>query len=208
MFLGVINVSSKFSRSEMLFKEEGTFTVGIVPKQNEGDAKISLSETIDFANPTVGLSADGVNEMTNISVNWLPDGLDKSDGSHNGEHYIAYTFYLKNTGDVKCNVDEKFVVESSVKGADDAIRVRLYKNGKVTDYAKMGANGLPEEGTTPFETEKVVFTTKNEVLDAEDTIKYTLVIWLEGDDPECLDNIKGGNVRMSMTFSAEAFQDV
>lgn len=201
-----VTLLAVFYGAATLFQEEGSFTVGIMPKSKDEEAQISLFETADFNLPTTMLAADGIDEMTNISVNWLPDDLDMIDGSHNGDHYIAYTFYLKNTGNVKCNVEETFEVESSVKGADDAIRVRLYKNGEMTTYAKLGVNGQPEDGTTPFAEDGLVFSSTNESLEQEDTIKYTLVIWLEGDDPECLDNIRGGSVKMSMTFSAEAVQ--
>ena len=30
--------------------------------------------------------------------------------------------------------------------------------------------------------------------------KYTVVIWLEGWDPECVDDIMGGEVKLSMNF--------
>lgn len=198
-----------FYGAAMLFKEEGMFTVGILPNVDpeDGEVAISLSETADFENPVTMLGADGIDEMTNISVKWLPDDLDAVDGSHNGQHYIAYTFYLKNTGEDACHVTERFELESAVKNADDAIRVRLYKNGEMTTFAKMGANGQPEQDTVPFVDDALIFTNTNEDMQPEDTIKYTLVIWLEGDDPECLDNIRGGRVKMSMTFSAEPVRD-
>ena len=31
--------------------------------------------------------------------------------------------------------------------------------------------------------------------------KYTVVIWLEGNDPECLDNILGGEFKIDMSMS-------
>ena len=74
----------------------------------------------------------------------------------------------------------------------------------MTTYARMAADGQPEEGTEPFLSDLVVFEGINEKLEVDETIKYTLVIWLEGDDPECLDNIRGGNVKMSMTFAADS----
>jgi hypothetical protein len=202
----LIALLTAFYGAAMLFKEEGVLTVGVVPKLDEKEAMISLSETADFATPTTILAADGIDAMTNISVHWLPDDLDAYDGSHNGDHYIAYTFYMKNAGEKTCNVREIFSVESSVKGADEAIRVRLYKNGEQTTYAKMGVNGQPEADTQPFLNETTVFNNVNEKLKRDTTIKYTLVIWLEGDDPECLDNIRGGNVKMSMTFETESAQ--
>jgi len=202
----LIAMLTAFYGAALLFQEEGVFTVGVLPKKGEDDVAISLSETADFADPVTMLGADGIDQMTNISVNWLPDDLDEIDGSHNGDHYIAYTFYLKNTGNIECNVTESFELESSVKGADEAIRVRLYKNGEITTYAKMGVNGEPETDTVPFESDTLVFSGVNEKLETDQTIKYTLVIWLEGDDPECLDNIRGGKVKMSMTFAAESAQ--
>ena len=32
--------------------------------------------------------------------------------------------------------------------------------------------------------------------------KYTIVIWMEGEDPECVDAIVGGSVQFSMTIDA------
>ena len=32
--------------------------------------------------------------------------------------------------------------------------------------------------------------------------KYTIVIWMEGEDPECVDSIVGGSVQFSMTIDA------
>lgn len=203
----LVAVMTVFGGAAILFKQESELTIGILPKSKEGDVAISLSETVDFANPTIALGAEGVENMSNISVDWLPDDLHEIDGVHNGEHYIAYTFYVKNTGDLPCQLTESFLIESAVKGADSAIRIRVYKNGECSTYARLGANGEPEEGTVPFESDEVAYTAVRERLETEEIVKYTLVIWLEGDDPECLDNIKGGNVRMSMTFSAEPLPD-
>ena len=192
-----------FLMAAMLFAETGSFTVKFIPGEDDGDVAISLSETPDFSDPTVMLDADGSVNMTNISGDWLPAGLDGVDGSHNGENYIAYTFYAKNTGDDACVLKEEFKIESSVKGADEAIRIRVYKNGKAETYAKISAEGTPEYGTTPFASETVAYSDTTESFAKGQTNKYTLVIWLEGDDPECLDNIKGGNVKMSMNFTVE-----
>ena len=190
-----------------LVEAQSMFTISLIPaddESGEGVGLISLSETADFDTPKAVLDAGGLEGMTNISVNWLPPGLDAVDGSHNGEHYIAYTFYVKNAGETTFTLCETINLDSAVLGADEAIRVRVYRNGRSTDYAKIGVDGLPEYGTTPFESEDVVVEEKYENFSPGKIQKYTLVIWLEGDDPECLDNIKGGNVKMSMTFTAEA----
>ena len=36
-----------------------------------------------------------------------------------------------------------------------------------------------------------------------DIDKYTIVLWIEGSDPECNDNILGGEIKISMNFVSE-----
>lgn len=199
----IVGAMLVFVSAGAMFEEASMFTVSLLPatdKDDLGGLEISLSETADFAEPTIVLSAEGVESMTNISYTWLPTGLDDTDGAHNGENYMAYTFYVKNVGEGPGTLREIINVDSSLLGADEAIRVRVYRDGRATTYAKMAADGLPETGTTPFESDDVVFSNDIPDVKAGQILKYTLVIWLEGDDPECLDNIKGGNVKMSMTF--------
>jgi hypothetical protein len=193
-----------YGASAIVFKN-GQYAVSIVSEDNDTRA-IALSETVDFTNPTTTLNCTGISEMTNISEASLPLNLDDTDGSHNGKHYIAYTFYVKNVGTKTINLVEKMSIDSALLGADAAIRVRVYKNGQATTYAKMGADGMPEYGTTPFKGVDV-FSTKTEAMASNDIVKYTIVIWLEGNDPECLDNVRGGAVRLSMSFTIEERPD-
>ena len=190
-----------FTVAGTLVQEAKTFTISLLPGAEDGHAQISLCETADFANPTTALDAGGFPQMNNISQHWLPDDLDAYEGSHNGENYLAYSFYVKNTGDGAGTLTERISLEAGVLGAEAAVRVRLYRNGEPTTYALMGADGNPEEGTEPFGEDGVIVSYDTENFQPGAVIKYTLVIWLEGDDPECLDNIKGGQVRMSMNFS-------
>ena len=48
-----------------------------------------------------------------------------------------------------------------------------------------------------------IFSIVEDDVDPEEIIKYTVVVWVDGDDPECLDNVKGGDVKMSLTFSVD-----
>jgi hypothetical protein len=79
----------------------------------------------------------------------------------------------------------------------------LYRNGNYTTYAKRAANGEPEYNTTPFAENRKVFSIVEEDVEPEEIIKYTVVVWVDGDDPECLDKVKGGDVKMSLTFSVD-----
>ena len=43
-------------------------------------------------------------------------------------------------------------------------------------------------------------TTRTENFEVDQIDKYTIVIWVEGNDPECIDDIRNGHVRMRMLF--------
>lgn len=201
-----------FTIAGSLVESQSMFTISFMQESapsgggdlsDVGNISVSLSETYDFAVPTVALDAGGMENMTNISERWIPEDVDSSyEGSHNGDGYIAYTFYIKNTGDTTCTLKETIHLDSSLLDAEAAIRVRVYRNGEEKTYAKSRPDGTPEYGTIPFVDDETICNYELDEFAPEQIKKYTLVIWLEGDDPECLDNIKGGNVKMSMTFTA------
>ena len=178
----------------------GNFTVRIV--ENSDKYILSLCEKGEFNKPTTLLNADVLDEMDNISERSIPEDVDLYDGPHNGENYIAYTFYVKNVGSKTINYSCAIEILSVTKNTDEAIRVRVYKNGVAVTYAKLQNDQLtPEPGTTPFYSNTMVMNQVNEEFESGDVDKYTIVIWLEGNDPECVDAIKGGHVRMVMNFN-------
>ena len=63
---------------------------------------------------------------------------------------------------------------------DEAIRIRVYKNGEEVTYAKMSRNGTPEPETVPFESDSLVVREHVVNFSPGDLDKYTIVIWLEG----------------------------
>ena len=79
------------------YDKYGSFTVK-VNKYDMMRQGLTLSETPEFEKAVAVLNADIVYDMTNISGEDLPKNIDMVNGSHNGESYIAYTFYLINSG--------------------------------------------------------------------------------------------------------------
>ena len=166
----------------------------------------TLSETEDFADKTVSLSAKQALDVTNITYNWLPTDLDTSkDGEHNGENYVAYTFYLRNDGEEAIDYDAVLDVTGVAKSADEAVRVMVYKNGEPSIYAKgkYDDREQPETDATKFESDTVVMSAKSTDFKVGDIDKYTVVIWIEGNDTECIDDIRDGYVRMRMLFKLD-----
>ncbi len=165
---------------------------------------IVLSEDPEFKTMGVSLSAKQADDVTNITYSWLPVDLDTSEnGEHNGDNYVAYTFYCKNNGQETLDYDALLEITGAAKSADEAVRVMVYKNGEPSIYGKGKYNdrNTAETDCTKFNTDTEVMTTATEDFKVDDVDKYTVVIWIEGNDPECIDDIRNGHIRMRMLFS-------
>ena len=192
LLLGVFYALSSF------VNRAGHFTVWI---DEDNKDLITLSDTADFAQCATMLEADVIEQMDNITKSWMPSDLAEIDGCHNGDNYIAYTFYLKNAGENEIDYRSQIDIQAVTKEADHAVRVMVIKNGEETVYAKAqkGSNE-PEPDTVAFLSETKVLENVTESFEPGAVDKYTVVIWLEGNDPECIDDIRGGVVKMSMNF--------
>ena len=168
---------------------------------------VAIADNGDFNNATARLAADAVDNGTNIAAEDLPDNLDDIDGSHNGKNYVAYTFYIRNAGKTDLGYSAKLKVVSASKGVEKAARVRVYRNGEPTTYAAAAADGNPEPNTEPFASKDVVTTISHTNFRVGDVDKYTVVIWLDGDDPECVDKIIGGAVEFGFDFDSSETDD-
>ena len=149
------------------------------------------------------LLAGSVEYFDNISGKWLPNNLDQIDGSHNGENYVAYTFYIENRGDMASDYWGEVIIDDVIKNVDKAVRVRIYRNGEYTTYAKIGGNGRAERDTVPFTNDTLITTLHVEDFKPGDIDKYTVVMWMEGTDPDCNDNLLGGEIKVHMEFNSE-----
>jgi len=149
------------------------------------------------------LYAPAPESFDNISYRWLPDDLHEYEGSHNGKNYLAYSFYIENTGDRITDYWSEIEVSDVIKNVDEAVRVRVYKNEQYVTYAKPKANGAPERNTVAFESSDIVAVDHVENFSPGDKIKYTIVLWIEGSDLECTDNILGGEFKIQMNFNSE-----
>ena len=175
----------------------GSFTVK-VNKYDMVHQGLTLSETPDYDRSNAVLNANIVYDMTNISGEDIPPNVDKI----NGSHYIAYTFYLINSGDDTVSYTGEMNIENVTKGVDEAVRIAVYKNGEKTVYGKTKSSGMGKESDcdSEFLSSSVVMRTSGDKFKAKDKDKYTVVIWLEGNDPDCVDAIIGGTLKLSMSF--------
>lgn len=184
-----------------LYSKYGSFTVTVNKFDNVKYA-LTLSETPDFSDPIARLNCKASEEITNIDGSELPADLDMINGEHNGDNYVAYTFYCKNAGEETVTYEYQLYIANMTLDIEKAVRVRLYVDGEPNDYARTRSDGMgAEPGTTEFVSESVIARNQIKNFDPGAVTKYTVVIWLEGNDPECLDNILGGEFKIDMSMS-------
>ena len=163
---------------------------------------IAISADGEFTKPTARLTAYTVEDATNITLEDLPDDIDEVEGDHNGLNYMAYTYFVRNAGKEDVRYQASITLDACAKGAEQAVRVVVWRNGERIVYAAPAADGLPEPGCVSFLDDKLVCTYTEEDFLVGNVDRYTVVIFMEGEDPECVDAIIGGSVEFSMGINA------
>lgn len=194
MVIGIVYNNSNFSITldRNLYYDKGIIVY------DDPDYKVFRSELFAVSPET----------FDNISYRWLPENISESKGgTHNGRNYLAYTFYVENMGYDIADYYSEIVITDVIKNVDEAVRIRVYKNDEVATYAKISSQNEPEANTTPFLEDKLIALDHVENFKPGDIDKYTVVLWLEGSDPECNDNILGGEIKIIMNFNSERVND-
>ena len=216
LFLAIFLMASVIAKDSKL---------SIGAEQAEGS--ITLSETIEgFSNPSNHLYAPGIPEIDNVDGRTLPSNLTHLDGSNNGENYFAYTFYLKNVGKTQTTVTLRMDIVYNVLNMADCMRIILYSANPYTEDmvrhiyaapAKDGSqeyfhyaldptgetqgigieeDGLCESFASPDQVAELKYVVK-----ADDILKFTLIIYMEGGDNDCTNEVQFGGFGLSVVFT-------
>ncbi len=193
--------------SAALYEKTGAFTVSInkAEHQKYGLSLFSEYDSMDKRGRVRGTSHLDMNineNMTNIDGSTIPENIDDIDGEHNGEDYVAYTFYVQNTGEETVSYEYALKMTNASNGLDEAIRVKVYVNGKPTTYAKAPNSELEVEADADknFRSGTDVMRTAVNDFEVGEYTKFTVVVWIEGNDPECLDWVLGGQLKFEMVM--------
>lgn len=189
------------------------FVIGII--YNSGNFSITLDKDLYFNNGLIiyddpeykvyrsELLAPSPETFDSWSIDWFTEELDSTLGSHNGDNYLAYTFLIENTGNETTEYYSEIIIDDVIKNVDEAVRIMVYKNGQAVTYAKLSALGQPEPDTVAFQDDNLVVSEHVTNFKPNDINRYTLVLWIEGKDPECTDNLLGGEFKVQMNFSSK-----
>lgn len=182
----------------------GKFVITLDPNSSL-ESSLALFEDSEYKDVKRKLYAEEINFMDNISIKWLPENIDdEKDGSHNGQNYIAYTFYIENKGKDIVNYWYEVIIDDVIKNVDNAVRIMIFRNGEKTVYAKINeVTNMPEDGTKPFASKESALLEQRKDFKPKDIDKFTIVVWLEGDDPDCVNAIIGGEIKMHMNIIEE-----
>ena len=238
-----------FFLMSLITRMRGHFTINTTNELfREG---FTISDTKTFDNPTSYLYSIPVEGTLDTTFTDIPANVDMIDGSHNGERYFAYTFYIRNDGASTVGYDYQVAINSESKDLSEAVWVMLFRDGEMTFYAHADDDGgsevipsaqvvaeaaergrytgfrtcpfyenakYPEEQykkleteeelpaplyyfyPIPFESDFVI--TSGTVPDVvpQEVHKYTVVLWLEGNDPDCTNDLIGGHLGVEVTF--------
>ena len=181
----------------------GNFTITLDPNV-EDERNIIASNREDFQVTGIKFQAVALPYMTNISGDWIDPNVDDIDGPHNGDNYIAYTFYIENQGTEVINYWYNIYIDDVIKNVDEAVRIMVFRNGEKKIYAKINDyTGKPEENTVAFYSDEIPVLEGRKNFKPNDIDKYTIVVWIEGDDPDCVNALIGGEIKMHMEITEE-----
>lgn len=185
-----------------------TYTYGMIDKDSEVD-----SEATDYLK---GAQRNIKGEVTSLN-------------------YLKYTFFITNTGTTLATYDFSLNFLDNEDGSNvdnqaikDIMRVKLYSNTdsdshNATIYANKGKNVKVVDGQetfneyvsdtnkqlcTNFADEDTVLKFKYENFKPGEQIRYTVLIWLEGSDPECTGTpASDTKVRLGIDINAYEYQE-
>jgi hypothetical protein len=191
-----------------------------------GQGAFSLSDSSEFKNPSQALALRGPKYMDAVSLERfyarLPE-FTRAEGSfiEEGMHFFAATFYIKNVSEELQTFAEAINLSESTRGMEKALRVMVVRNDEMTVYAKARADGKVEEVvpgrgftkegeyssdpnsvwlTEAFSSDGQVFLRTGQTLEPSEILRYTIIVWLEGWDEECVNSILGGTLRLEFHF--------
>ena len=192
---------------------EGRFTV-VLDSNESLESGLAVFDSLNNSHGKRKLEATPIKFMDNISYKWIPENVDtEAEGSHNGQNYIAYTFFIENQGSDVINYHYEVIVDDIIKNVDDAIRIRIYRNGEYKTYAKRNfLDNEPEKDTVPFadikESEGTIIMEKVTDFKPDDLDRITVLVWIEGNDPDCTNALIGGEIKMHMVITEEHIEQV
>ena len=186
--------------------------------------KLSLSSYKDLSKQTDRLAYNSLMELNDSSFCFLPEdiarqGLGNVSDMETG-NYLAYSFYLINNSDHAIDYDMELRLIDTVGDPLGMLRVMLIEEENDVNDPSNRIYALPEETPErnerlqnelneliPYRTEDFLigegklFSISARDFDVGAYRKYTVVIWLEGCDPDCNNSHLGDRAKLQLDIN-------
>lgn len=175
---------------------------------------IILSTSRDFEITTSQLMTEPIEDAREMTYSWLKiEEILQAEGNYVDPDYdyVAYTFYIMNNGFETVDITYHMRMTDSSYGIEDAIRILVIEDDeKETMYQSL--DGLTDDGELPqypnvmpkgklYLSDTIVFRETFNKFEPLQVKKFSVIVWLEGYDPDTNDDVLGGRVKLQMNFS-------
>ena len=176
---------------------------------------IILSSDEAFTNPSPRLMTDPIEDARDMTYSWLKlDEVEETDGNYVDPDYdyVAYTFYIRNDGLETVDITYHIRMTEIYKDLDEAIRILVIEDGEETMYQKL--DRLGPSGELPYYPDimpKPKLFVNDSIIARETFVKFepgqikkfSVIMWLEGYDPDTTDEVLGGKIKLQMNFAID-----
>lgn len=176
---------------------------------------IEIADNIEFEPSSTRLEVDSKLDQAGITYSSIKlEEVLESEGQYVDldQKYLAYSFYLKNTGMDTVSVAYYMRLTEVTNELDDYVRILIIEgDGNSLMYQKEDQPNLDEQMPSynqlpigiNFETERRVFSYLFHDFRPGDIKSYRVIIWLEEQDPDINDNHQSGSLKAELVFSIE-----
>ena len=185
------------------------------------ELEVYLSMTDDESDVHTALSIEGLTGLDATTLEYIKQDRanitenvgDKSDRAN--KTYFAFSFYFINRSHRAVAYDLSVNVHESTGNILNAVRVMMIEGEAGWDGGEIFAKPeATQEGkdrlsanvnytTKPFKSAEVICSLGPKNLAQNAKVKQTMVVWLEGWDIDCTEQILSNSLTMSLTLSAQ-----
>ncbi len=207
-------LSASFGIVTFYGQDTGNFVMSV--EYDAFNRGIVLSESKNLEQTSSRLMTNPIEGAQDITYNWIDiEQVLETDGDYVDPDidYMAYTFYLVNNGLETVDVTYSIRITQVLNDLDKAIRVMIIEDGEQTIYQRQDEadefGQLPEYAVELPESRLFVddHTVARESITRfipQQVKKFSVIMWIEGEDPDTTDAIAGGSIKLQMNFSINA----
>ena len=188
----------------------GTFVISLDEKTYQSGISLSIDPEFPASYPRLLISPKNNCYPVTYSDIKIDDIL-ATDGDYedpDGKTYIAFTFYLRNEGTTTVDLAFQIQQVQATLGVESAVRVLVIENDttyhcywKDDRTEKSQFEETPDEIMSYFFDEQYYCNQDIVNFKPGQVNKYSVVLWLEGWDEECQDNVVGAKLKVDLTFT-------